>query len=218
MNKYKLKIKFQSQTLVGSGEGFGAIIDNDIVFDTVGIPYIPAKRIKGCLRDSALEVQEMLDLANLKKICVDMTFGSQGNTRSGPVYFSNLMIENYDSNRRWLEYFLKTNDYNDFLSKEAILETFTEIRQQTKIDPVSGTAYDHSLRTLRVLNKDLSFFGDISIDNDSEDIVTTLLLACMNFTSMGTGRNRGFGDLTCTLFKGKKALSIADTLEEICTA
>ena len=43
----KITIKLLSDALINSGEGFGAIIDSDVVFDDIGLPYIPAKRIKG---------------------------------------------------------------------------------------------------------------------------------------------------------------------------
>jgi hypothetical protein len=38
MNTYKLVIKLKSSTLVGSGVGFGAEIDTDIIFDELGLP------------------------------------------------------------------------------------------------------------------------------------------------------------------------------------
>ena len=51
MMNHKINVKLKSDALIGSGEGFGAIIDTDVVFDEVGIPYIPGRRIKGCLKD-----------------------------------------------------------------------------------------------------------------------------------------------------------------------
>jgi CRISPR/Cas system CMR subunit Cmr4 (Cas7 group RAMP superfamily) len=69
MKTYTLKLTLLSPCLIGSGEGFGAVIDSDIVFDEFGIPYIPAKRIKGCLRDSAIEVCEMFKLGRYKNVC-----------------------------------------------------------------------------------------------------------------------------------------------------
>jgi len=222
MDKYTLKVSFKSPALIGSGEGFGAIIDSDIVFDEIGIPYIPAKRIKGCLRDSAEEVKDMFKIAEIDKISIDMkTFGEKGreSDKSSPVYFSNLVIENYNQNRLWLEYFLDTNKYNAFLSKDYILETFTQIRQQTKIDPDTGIAFKNSLRTIRLLDKGSEFYGDIYINTSDKDnadkILNTIILACMNFRCMGTQRNRGFGELTCSLLKGKKEISIKD-LKDLC--
>ena len=65
MNNYKLVLELKSPTLIGSGSGFGAEIDTDIVFDELGLPYIPSKRIKGCLRDAIKEIEEMFSLAGV---------------------------------------------------------------------------------------------------------------------------------------------------------
>ena len=34
------------------------MVDMDVVYDENGLPYIPAKRIKGCIREAALEMME----------------------------------------------------------------------------------------------------------------------------------------------------------------
>ena len=39
MKTLTIELKLLSNTLIGSGEGFGAIIDTDVVFDETGIPY-----------------------------------------------------------------------------------------------------------------------------------------------------------------------------------
>ena len=54
MNRWngKLKITLKSDLCVGSGYSFAGIIDSDICYDDCGFPYIPAKRIKGCLREA----------------------------------------------------------------------------------------------------------------------------------------------------------------------
>ncbi len=216
MKTYQLKLELLSPALIGSGEGFGALIDTDIVFDDAGIPFVPSKRIKGCLRDSANEVKEMFNLLTDRDI--EITFGKIGDSESGAVYFSNLTIEDiedYEKNKAWLDYYLKNNKYPDILSKERILETFTEIRQQTAID--SGVAKGGSLRTIRVIKKDSEFYGDIHIEKESETILDTLMLACLNFRSMGTKRNRGFGEIHCSLFEAEKELPIPKKLEELCT-
>lgn len=48
--KYQIKLTTLSDTIIGSAEAYGPIIDNDIVFDENGFPY-SAKRIKGLFRN-----------------------------------------------------------------------------------------------------------------------------------------------------------------------
>lgn len=128
MKTYTLSIKLLSDALINSGEGFGAIIDSDVVFDDVGLPYIPAKRIKGCLRDAAREACEMLKSAqvisfiNLDKSdedreykIIEQVFGSPGKELPAPAYFSHLTIDDYENNRQWLKYFTEkyTKEHED---------------------------------------------------------------------------------------------------------
>ncbi|RLC13386.1 MAG: hypothetical protein DRI57_16315 [Deltaproteobacteria bacterium] len=218
MEHYTLRLELGSPALIGSGEGFGAVIDTDIVFDDVGIPFVPAKRIKGCLLDAAMEVEDMFkDSAVNFSVQIGQAFGKRGAEKPAPVYFSNLTIEDYEKNKEWLEYFLKTKEYDDVVSRDRILETFTGIRQQTKIGS-DGVADDHSLRTIRVVRKSTVFLGDVRIEDNDETILNTLILACMNFRRIGTKRNRGFGDVRCTLLDSDEELSIETKLEEICTS
>ncbi|MBF0103541.1 MAG: hypothetical protein HQK77_21800 [Desulfobacterales bacterium] len=217
MKTYQIKLKLLSPTLIGSGEGFGALIDTDIVFDDTGIPFVPSKRIKGCLLDSANEVEEMFNRSSiLFQIDIETTFGKIGSATSGTVYFSNLTIDDYHNTKTWLDYYLKSNTYPEILSRERILQTFTEIRQQTAIE--NGIAKDGSLRTIRVIKKDIEFYGEIQIENETDSILDTLMLACLNFRFMGTKRNRGFGEIQCSLLDNGQELHIQKKLEERCTA
>ncbi len=180
MEEYIIKVKLDSPAITASGEGFGAIIDTDIVFDETGLPYIPAKRIKGCLLDSALEVKDMFfDHSEINlSLYINKTFGDVGTKTSAPVYLSNLYIEDYANNKDWLNYFLESGSYKAVLSKDRILETFTHIRRQTAIGD-KGVAKEHSLRTARVINKGTCFFGDIKTANKDDEIINTIALACL---------------------------------------
>ncbi len=76
--KSVLKIKMQSMLLPGAGGG-SAVVDTETVHDEYGIPYIPARRLKGLLRESALETSEMCSLSGLNWITgadVENVFGS----------------------------------------------------------------------------------------------------------------------------------------------
>lgn len=225
MKQYTIQIELKSDALIGSGEGFGAIIDSDIVFDNLGIPYIPAKRIKGCLRDSANEVSSMLEDAEIKLFgsldnIVNDLFGKPGNEKSAPISFSNITIEQYKENYDWLQYLAK--EYKFLVSRDAILTSFTALRQQTAIDETTGIAKDHSLRTIRVIKKGLIFKGNISITDEKneqsdmhEEYNNLLVLSCLNLKKIGTKRNRGFGEVECKLFDHQPRDLTEEVLEVI---
>src|SRR3990170_6938802 len=134
MTELTLMIELKSDALIGTGEGWGATIDSDIVFDDEGLPYIPAKRIKGCLRESALEVAEMFEQSKMTDKMSDsisVLFGDAGNIRSAQLEFSNCYLKDYILSKKWLKW---ANDaQKNVLSKEIIVSTFTSIRQHTAI-------------------------------------------------------------------------------------
>lgn len=218
MKKYVLSLEFLSDALIGSGEGYGAVIDSDIVFDDLGLPFVPAKRVKGCLRSSATEVCQMFERSGWKDLIpeaaeaghghlglrdiVDRLFGYPGQAEPAPLFISDLRLEGYDGIRRTIEPLRR--DYPELFMPQAVLGTFTSIRRQTAIDPGTGTARTHSLRTARVLNKGKRFLGDIALDISPGDewlemAESLLYLGCLNFRAIGKSRNRGLGEVRCGL-------------------
>ena len=88
----KIKIKLLSDLCTYSGETYNSVVDMDVVYDENGIPYIPAKRIKGCIREAALEMKELNLLDDDKYIQI---FGKEGN-QSSAFTISNAYIKDYD--------------------------------------------------------------------------------------------------------------------------
>lgn len=192
----KLKITTESYTAVSSGEGAG-VIDSDILYDSEGFPFIPAKRIKGLLRESAIECLEMLKI--LGTDILEGIFGKE--SVQGKLHFPNLYIENYSDVKKEFDFIkdkYKDKDVYGILSRENILSFYTDIRQQTAIDE-NGIAKEHSLRTIRVIKPEVTFEGeiDVSILNDSEKIL--IYLATKNLRKLGLNRNVGFGKVKCSI-------------------
>ena len=175
MKDLQLEITLDSDALVGSGESYGSIIDGDVVFESNGLPYIPAKRIKGCLRDSLEELLFLFQKADpnykiINEIDLEACFGQRysddknktkeekefrGN--SGKVYYNNLMLFGYEDLSNWLYSISKDKKYSNLFSQEAVLSHYTRIKRQTSIDAETRTAKNTSLRTMRVLKKSLVF-------------------------------------------------------------
>ena len=231
MQKLQLEITLLSSAVIGSGEGFGAIIDTDIVFDDIGMPLLPGKRVKGCLRDAAETAFERFRQANIAfplteeppptstDDLLNTTFGLRGR-KSGDVYFANLTIPDYAAHQAWLAYW---NDaYAGVLSRDTVMDSFTDVRQQTAIDPETGTAKDGALRTLRAARKGTTFVGEVVVNSEDRDTIQTLALACMNLRHLGTNRNRGFGEVVCGLRDCESGedlvAAITQQLEGLCTA
>ncbi len=206
MGNVILKLKLLSDALIGSGEGWGANIDSDVVFDELGLPYIPARRIKGSLRESALEVVEMFENSKINTVFsmdIDTLFGKPGQDHPSPISFSNLYLADYQSNREWMDWIIR--QHSNYFSREIVLNTFSSIRQQTSISD-KGTAKENSLRTLRVLKKDNLFFGNVVFDPIDNDQLSLLVFSVLNLRHLGTSRNRGLGSVKCCLMDEKGPL------------
>ena len=72
-----LKIELLSDTCIGNGNGMGSLIDNDIVHDRYGLPYIPARRLKGLLKSAALEANSVFGDVFASSV-IDDIFGKEG--------------------------------------------------------------------------------------------------------------------------------------------
>lgn len=196
----RLEIECCSPLMLGSGSGRGSFIDSDIVFDKDGIPIFPARRLKGLLRESALEVIEMLEQAGLREFfsphVVEQVFGSTRNRSA--IRVNNLYLRDYQQILEGLHYVQQ--EFPSIVNKDAVMNALTDIRQQTAME--NGVAREHSLRTIRVLNPEYQFEGRIELLNmeGSEETETLLALAGLNLKRAGSGRNRGWGEISCRLY------------------
>lgn len=176
-----ISIKLLSDLCCYSGEVYNTTVDTDVVYDDYGLPYIPAKRLKGCIREAALELYEMGLMPHYNAI-----FGKEGSDASA-FTISNARVKNYDAKVKELKQFEKT----DFVNQQNVLSLYTYLRTQTAVDTNTGTAIENSLRTLRVLKKGLIFYADVDLEN--KDYVEEFKNAVSMVKHMGVSRTRGLG-------------------------
>lgn len=176
-----ISIKLLSDLCCYSGEVYNTTVDTDVVYDDYGLPYIPAKRLKGCIREAALELYEMGLMPHYNAI-----FGKEGSDASA-FTISNAKLENYDAKVKELKQFEKT----DFVNQQNVLSLYTYLRTQTAVDTNTGTAIENSLRTLRVLKKGLIFYADVDLEN--KDYFEEFKNAVSMVKHMGVSRTRGLG-------------------------
>lgn len=190
MRQYKLEVEIFSDTLFASAGG-GAAVDSVTAHYKNGLPYIPSKTIKGLLKESLIEVIEIMgedwDKEAIKD-SVNQLFGKEGVGNEGSLKFSNGEI----LGKKAFDKEIKENE----LAQSEVLAYFTYIRHQTAINQ-EGVAKEGSLRTSQVLKPELKFEVFISgIDDVNKEL---LEIACLNLRRAGTNRNRGFGKILCTL-------------------
>jgi CRISPR-associated protein Csx10 len=195
------EIQNQSRLLLGSGGGVGAIIDIDIETDDLGFPKFSARRLKGLLFESAIEVAEITNLFSYDQI--KELFGKTGGD-DAKILFHDFFIKEYNQNREWLKYFKANHRSLLPLSKEHLINSYCTMVSRTTINE-KGIAKNNSLRKLRVIERKISFRGEVEIlGNDPDRIFEKMVvLAMKNLKNVGTQRNRGLGHISMIAFKDK---------------
>lgn len=197
--KLDFEIELLSSMHLGSGKG-DVVIDAEVVHDEYGLPYFPAKRLRGLLSESAVEVVEMGECSGISLITmadVERVFGkSQSKVE---LFVHDLYLPDYEDIRQQWQY-LQTK-YKHLLSPWDVLDAYTSIRYQTEIDRKTGTAAEGSLHNMRVVDAGLKFRGSMELVNGNDDDVKVLVLAAANLRYAGAKRNRGFGEIACRFLK-----------------
>lgn len=181
-----VKIKLLSSALFNNASGDG-LIDLDSISDEFGLFYIPSKRIKGALRESATEILEMQNFSNsdIKKQ-INALFGTSKNEG---------LIELFDAHLENKEFYKKLS--LEF-GRNSILNLNSLILNQTSLDD-NGVAKDGSLRKLRVIKSGLVFEMKIILkDEKFKDLIE---LSFRNLRRIGSSRNRGLGEIECEVYE-----------------
>lgn len=199
--KQILKIDLKSDLMPGSGIGFGAGIDADICYDDMGLPYIPGKRIKGSLRRAGEEAHALGD-PNCSENVMAALFGTE--KLPGALQVRSARLEGYREKRQKCAH--------ERLPASLVADKYTSLRRQTSIDEW-GAARPESLRTIRVIRKNLSFVAEVELlqrnppptkeaedSTDKDTITDEQLKSCLdscvnNFYSLGMMSNRGLGHI-----------------------
>ena len=185
----KIKIELLSDLCTYSGETYNSTVDTDVVYDQYGIPYIPAKRLKGCLREACIE---LVDFEIMKDEEFKKLFGYEGSNQSA-FSLSNAYLLNYDS----MVCELKNAKEKETITAQKVLDLFTYTRYQTAVNLEDGTAQKNSLRAMRVVKKGLIFEAELNWNHLNVNVDSTeygiLKKAASIVKHIGCGRTRGLG-------------------------
>lgn len=177
MWKNTIKIELLSDLCSSSGESLNAQIDIDVCYDDYGLPYIPGKRIKGLMRESA---EELADIGLIDEKILNIIFG-EADHKAGWVDFASAELEDSNSWKRAIDLLIEQgaelrNEVQEgqegreellaavaeMTHHQSVLSQFTSVRSQTSVDEY-GVADDGSLRTMRAVNSGQKFSCPIRI-------------------------------------------------------
>ena len=211
MSKLEIEITTLSPLHLGSGRA-DVMVDAEVVHDEFGMPYFPAKRFKGILFESALEVAEMAELSRsnfLKRSDVEGLF-QHGTSSNVQLIVSDLFLPEIEKMREDWKYLQKR--FGDYIQPIDVLKQYTDLRYQTRLE--NGIAADGSLHNMRTVDKGVSFYGTIEIENGTEKEEQVIAMALENLNTVGLKRNRGFGKIHARLLNRDQEQLIAEALKE----
>ncbi|UUO15806.1 RAMP superfamily CRISPR-associated protein [Dolichospermum heterosporum] len=218
MSNYTIIITLLSDTTFGRGDGVAGLVDQEVEHDRYGFPYLRGRTLKGLLSEECDNLVAVLpddsQHQHWQKISNEL-FGIPGSTLNtqGKIHLGDACLPNdlrteiaaqIDSEEK-----KKQNDkkYKPKLTSTDILESLTTIRRQTAINTETGISADHSLRSARVILRELIFESNIlfetELDENSEndqDMLALLTVGTLALRRIGSGRNRGKGHVKCSLY------------------
>ena len=193
-----IRITLHSDLCAGNGESRGNAVDTDIVLTAAGLPRIPARRLKGCLRAAAGELAALGDEA---AAYTAELFGDKVG-RQGCLWVGDAALPQEAAFTAWLKQNPAWADHS------RVEQLYTDVRGQTRLK--DGVADDGSLRFTRVLGqydpldktKALVFEAPVRLENASPEAVRLLEHCCAATRHMGTHRNRGLGNVRLAYIPG----------------
>lgn len=200
----KMTIELKSDLCIASGYAYAGSIDSDICYDEWGIPYIPGRRLKGCLRETA----ETELRALIEGDCMDRIFGQSRADGTKGIVIEDAFPRGYGEMVKALKKIRKSSDkeLKEILTRQRVLEEFTTVKAQTALDE-EGVADDQTLRYTRTVNQYISdveemvFETSVSYDlNEAEEIILGYIVSATKH--IGLYRNRGLGNVKCRLDDG----------------
>ena len=200
-----LKIELLSDAGPGTGAGHAPAVDRDVPHDSLGVPILPGRRLKGLWKEA---VRDLEDWRLVDTSVADKLFGLAD--KPGLTRISNAQIEDAEVVKEWIRWFRFVAPRE--FAREQVLASFTSMREQTAMNRSSGTTLDHTLRRVRVLNRGLTFMAEVTLDSTEEEHVRALALGCAAIRRLGVSRTRGFGRVRCALFESDNDLTAAEVV------
>ena len=202
----EIKITLYSDLCPGNGYSYYGTIDSEAEHDRLGIPYIPARRIKGCLRECAelLKASGLWENDENSKNILKELFGERADDGSKGIKIENAYINEYSQIKEGLELLQKDKRLKGYISPEQVLALFSDVKAQTRME--NGVAENNSLRFTRIIRQfsqidkkeRLTFIAKAEYTSGQE---TKLEQLCKALRHIGMNRNRGLGCVKCEFIK-----------------
>ncbi len=193
MITYYLEFTLQSDAIFSRGDGVAGLVDIEIQHDEYGLPYLAGRTIKGLLVQECADILDALSNAGISlqrwEQAAERLFGIPGEQES-MLAIDHAMLAN--DLRESVAHAIQRQQ----VTPDQVLNTLTTIRRQTAME-AAGTPKAHSLRSVRVIIRDVTFHASLHfIESPRDDELMLLAASIRAWRRAGSSRNRGFGRLT----------------------
>jgi hypothetical protein len=189
-----IQIELLSDTTFSRGDGTAGVVDIEVEHDELGLPFLGGKTLRGLLHDSWLSMQHWFpELSSSAKLIL----GSDADCQDRSILRIGDAVMDSET-RKWIE--MAEFRTNKPVSSIEVLEALTDIRRQTSEERSTGAPAETTLRSVRVVLRDLKLLSPLYwLVNPTAPDLRCLSLALLATRHAGLGRNRGRGHIRLTL-------------------
>ncbi len=197
MPRLQIKIQLLSDTTFGRGDGVAGLVDQEVEHDAYGFPYLRGRTLKGLLREECENLIAVLPSHESEWLSIAYKlFGEPGSDLNSkrilhvgdaclPQDLRAAVAQQIDA---------------DQLTKTDVLNSLTTIRRQTSIEALTGVPDKGSLRSARVIVRELELSANLDFEQEPTNAMKSLItVGTLALRHLGTGRHRGRGHVRCTL-------------------
>lgn len=211
----EIHITLYSDLCPGNGYSYYGTIDSEAEHDDFGLPFIPARRLKGCLRECAQLISNS-GLWEKSTDTLNYLFGVSADDGTKGIRIENAYISGYEQLKEDLKLLQENKEFQKYISPDEVLDLFSDVKAQTKME--NGVADDNSLRFTRIIhqfspfNKEnrLEFIAKVEYLEGQEEKLRQI---CKALRHIGMNRNRGLGCVKCEFKVEDKAADTKDNIE-----
>lgn len=181
MEIYYLKMLLLSDTTFGRGDGVAGLIDQEVEHDANGFPYLRGRTLKGLLSEECDNLIAVLSEPPPSRCsrweqAAEHLFGIPGSTLEtiSKMHVGDACLA--QDLRKAVKLQLDQEQERERRGQERrltevdVLASLTTIRRQTAIDPEDGAPVEHSLRSSRVILRDLCFTAPLLFEKNQHQI------------------------------------------------
>ena len=147
MNAIWLRFTMKSDAAFGSGSGTPGLIDQEILVDESGLPYLHGRTLKGLLNEVCADILYASGAAQSPwKDVADSLFGKPGSDESA----RGVLMVGHAQLPESLRVLLQREVQQGNWDREVVFDSLTTVREQTAMNP-DGSPEEKSLRTTRLI-------------------------------------------------------------------